>query len=51
MIDFQRFNPHKIRTNMSSNEKEVIKWYDENEEKENYINLRSQEIEDLDEER
>ncbi|MCI8640716.1 MAG: hypothetical protein HFJ59_02430 [Clostridia bacterium] len=51
MRDFQGFNPHKIRTNMSSNEKEDIKWYDENEEKENYINFRSQDIEDLDEER
>lgn len=51
MSDFQGFNPHIIRTNLSSNEKEVIKWYDENEEKENYINLRSQEMEDLEEER
>lgn len=33
MIDFQVFNPHTIRQNLSLNKKEETKWYDENEEK------------------
>lgn len=50
-MSFQAFNPHTIRQDLYSKKKEVIKWYDENEEKETYNELKNQNAEHLDEER
>lgn len=52
MSDFNAFNPHTIRMDLSLNkETEIIKWYDEKNEDKNYKNFKAQNIEDLDEER
>ena len=50
MSNFNTFNPHTIRCDLSLNkETEIIKWYDEKGEEKIIKNFKTQNIEDLEE--